>query len=130
MHNVVIAYVKKDGLMVPANESEAARLRLFNASLKEGAVVEVYLSETNDVDKTAGQLAKVHALIRELANFTGHTFNEMKDEIKKRAGLWKITGTRPEDRELKSFAECSKEELSAAIENCIELGNLLGYHVY
>lgn len=130
MHNTIVKFIKKDGQLVPASESDAGKLKLFTMSLKEGVDVEVYLSMTNNVDKTAGQLAKVHALIRELAAFTGHTFEEMKDEIKRKAGLFVITGTRSSDKQLKSFGECSKEEISAAIESCIEVGHMLGCNLY
>lgn len=130
MHNIIVHYVKKDGKLVPASDAEAAKLKLFTMSLKEDSNIEVYLQMTNNVDKTAGQLAKVHALIRELAAYTGHTFEEMKDEIKRKAGLFVITGTRSSDKQLKSFGECSKEEISAAIESCIEVGHILGCNLY
>jgi hypothetical protein len=130
MHNTIVNYIKKDGQLVPASENDAAKLKLFSMSLKEGDNIEVYLSMTNNVDKTAGQLAKVHALIRELAAYTGHTFDEMKDEIKRKAGLYIITGTRSSDKQLKSFGDCSKEELSSAIESCIEIGHMLGCNLY
>jgi len=130
MHNTIVKFTKKDGQLVPASEAEAGKLKLFAMSLKEGTDLEVYMSMTNDVDKTAGQLAKVHALIRELAAFTGHTFEEMKDVIKDKAGLYIITGTSSSDKQLKSFGDCSKEELSAAIETCIQVGNIFGCNLY
>jgi hypothetical protein len=40
-----------------------------------------------------------------------------------------ITGTSEEHTELKSFAECSKEEISSAIEICVQLGHLVGYYI-
>ena len=130
MHNTIVKFTKKDGQLVPASEAEAGKLKLFAMSLKEGTDLEVYMSMTNDVDKTAGQLAKVHALIRELAAFTGHTFDEIKLVIKEKAGLYVITGTSSSDKQLKSFGDCSKEELSAAIETCIEVGHMFGCNLY
>lgn len=130
MHNTIVKFTKKDGQLVPASEADAGKLKLFAMSLKEGTDLEVYMSMTNDVDKTAGQLAKVHALIRELAAFTGHTFEEMKDVIKDKAGLYIITGTSSSDKQLKSFGDCSKEELSVAIETCIQVGNIFGCNLY
>jgi hypothetical protein len=130
MHNITIQYVKKEGKLVPASEADAAKLKLYTMSLKEDVSVEVYLQMSNNVDKTAGQLAKVHALIRELAAATGHSFDEIKDEVKRKAGLYVITGTRPSDKELKSFGDCSKEEISAAIESCIEIGHVIGCNLY
>ena len=55
--------------------------------LAEGEIVEVYITKiVNEDDKTSGQLAKVHACIRELARETGHTFEEMKETVKEKAG--------------------------------------------
>lgn len=130
MHNITIQYVKKEGKLVPASEADAAKLKLYTMSLKEDVNVEVYLQISNNVDKTAGQLAKVHALIRELAASTGHSFDEIKEEIKKKAGLYVITGTRSSDKQLKSFGDCSKDEISAAIQSCIEIGHMLGCNLY
>lgn len=130
MHNTIVKFTKKDGQLVPASEADAGKLKLFAMSLKEGTELEVYMSMTNNVDKTAGQLAKVHALIRELANYTGHTFDEIKFVIKDKAGLYNITGTSSSDKQLKSFGDCSKEELSTAIETCIEVGHMFGCNLY
>ena len=67
-------------------------------------------------DHSKAQLAKVHACIRELAKETGYSFNEMKDVVKKHAGLC-------EDKDCyKSFADCSKDEITLAIQSCIEIG--------
>lgn len=131
MHNTTILLTRKDGILVPATEVEAGKLKLFAKSLKEGDMVEAYLSHVaNTSDKTLGQLAKVHALIRELASFTGHTFDEIKDQIKEIAGLYLITGTAVGAKSYKSFAECNKEELSLAIQTCIDIGHELGCHLY
>ena len=53
-----------------------------------------------------------------------------KDVIKEKAGLYVITGTSSSDKQLKSFGDCSKEELSAAIETCIEVGHMFGCNLY
>lgn len=127
MQNATVTYIKKDGLLVPASETDASKLKLFNMSLKEGSTVDVYLSLSIPGNKTLGQLAKIHAMMRELANLTGHSFEEIKNEIKRKTGLYVIIGTRSEDKEYKSFSKCSKDELSKAIESCIEIGQLLGH---
>lgn len=128
MHNATVTYIKKHGQLVPASEREAGKLKLFNMSLKEGETVDMYLSVTADNDKSLGQLAKVHALMRELANFSGHTIDEIKDQVKRKTGLYKITETGK--KEFKSLADCSKDELSNAIETCIAIGHLLGCNLY
>lgn len=130
MHNATVSFIRKDGQLVPASEREAGKLKMFNMSIREGEMVDVYLSVATPNDKTLGQLAKVHAMVRELAEYTGHSFDEIKEEVKRKAGLYVITGTRSEDKEFKSFADCSKDELSKAIETCIEIGHLLGYDIY
>lgn len=127
MHNTTVTYIKKDGVLVPENTHEAGKLKLFNASVKEGEKVEMYLSLSTPSDKTIGQLAKVHAAIRELASFTGHNFDEIKEMVKKKSGLFVVTDPTSKKVEYKSFADCSKDELSKAIESCIEIGSLLGY---
>ena len=128
MHNATVTYIKKDGQLVPASEREAGKLKLFNMALKEGETVEMDLSVTSDNDKSLGQLAKVHALMRELANASGHTIDEIKDQVKIKAGLYKITETGK--KEFKSFTNCSKEDLSNAIETCISIGHLIGCNLY
>jgi hypothetical protein len=129
MHNTTVHYIKKGDQLVPASEKDAGALKLFNMAIKDGDTVEVYLTKTDGKQKTVGQLAKIHKMIRDLANFTGDNFEDMKDEVKRRAGLYVITGPKEENTELKSFADCSKDELSAAIEICVQLGHLVGYYM-
>lgn len=128
MQNATVHYIKKDGQLVLASDRDAGALKLFNMSLKEGDTIEVYLTKTDGNKKTLGQLAKIHKMIRDLANFTGNDFDDLKDEVKRRAGLYVITGTDKKGTELKSFAECSKEEISSAIEICVQLGHLVGFY--
>lgn len=129
MHNTTVKYIMKNGQLAPASDQDAGRLKLFNMAITEGETIEVYLTKTDSNDKTIGQLAKVHALIRELSSFTGYDFDELKDEVKRKAGLYVIKGTEEHQTELKSFAECSKDELSLAIEMCVQIGHFVGYYV-
>jgi hypothetical protein len=130
MHSTTLTFIKKDGQLVPASEKELGKLKQFNLSIKEGETVDLYLSLSTPHNKTLPQLARIHAMIRELASFTGHSFEEIKSEVKRKAGLYVHTGTGSEDKEFKSFAKCSKNELSAAIETCMQIGHLLGHDVY
>lgn len=129
MHSTTLTFVKKDGQLVPASERELGKLKQFNMAIKEGKTVDVFLSISTPNDKTLPQLARIHTMIRELAGFTGHSFEEIKEEIKRKTGLYVITGTRSENKEFKSFADCSKDELSRAIDTCIQIGYLLGYDI-
>lgn len=129
MQNATVNYIKKDGQLVPASERDAGALKLFNMAVKDGDIIEVYLTKTDGEQKTTGQLAKIHAMIREIAGFTGNDFDDIKDEVKRKAGLYVVKGTAEHQTELKSFAQCSKEELSTAIEMCVQLGHLVGYYL-
>lgn len=124
MQNITVRFDKRSGTLKPLTHNDATLYFQFKKELAEGEIVELYITKiTNEDDKTSGQLAKVHACIRELARETGHTFEEMKDIVKEKAGLYD-----PASKEYKSFANCDKKELSDAIQNCIELGNIIGYY--
>jgi hypothetical protein len=95
----------------------------FLKKLQEGDKIEAYLAKSEGTDGTLAQLAKVHACIKELARFTGNRFQEIKNVIKYKAGLIDVhTG------DLRSFGDCSKGELSDAIQTCIDIGNEIGYY--
>jgi ubiquitin len=124
MQNITVRFDKRGGILKPLTAKDAALYYEFKKELAEGEIVELYITKiTNEDDKTSGQLAKVHACIRELARETGHTFEEMKEIVKEKAGLYD-----PASKEYKSFSDCDKKELSDAIQNCIELGNIIGYY--
>jgi uncharacterized protein YvpB len=111
--------------LVPASKMDETKLELYKKTLEPGAKIEVFLSQISD-DKSLAQLAKVHAMIREIANFTGHSFEEIKNEVKERSGLVLVYGTT--HHEYKSFSNCSKDELSMAIQTCMEIGAGVGYY--
>jgi len=124
MQNITVKFGKHSGELKPLTIEDAALYSEFRKLLGEGEIVELYISRIiNEDEKTSGQLAKVHASIRELARFTGHTFEEMKHTVKEKAGL-----IDPISKEYKSFADCDKKELSDAIQMCIEIGNIVGYY--
>ena len=103
-------FIKKDGKLVYDSPQDKLAYEIFLDKIPEEQKVEMYLDLASG-DKSAAQLAKVHACIRELAKEAGNTFEEMKKIIKTEAGLGN-----------KSFADCSKNELMLAIEACIDLG--------
>jgi hypothetical protein len=126
MHNTTIkVIINASGEIKPFSPEDVSKLKLFHMSLKPGTVLESYLQVASNSDKTNGQLAKAHALIKEIASSTGHTTNEIKVLIKDRAGLFDEASS-----DFKSFADCSKQEMSSVIEHCIALGNELGIHLY
>lgn len=124
MQNITVRFGKHSGKLKLLTSNDAAKYFQFEKDLAEGEIVEVYITKIEDEnDKTSGQLAKVHACIRELARETGHTFEEMKETVKEKAGL-----IDPASKEYKSFSDCNKKELSDAIQMCIEIGNIVGYY--
>lgn len=124
MQNITVRFGKHSGKLRLLTTDDAAKYFQFEKDLAEGEIVEVYITKIeNEDDKTSGQLAKVHACIRELARETGHTFEEMKETVKEKAGL-----IDPASKKYKSFADCDKKELSDAIQMCVEIGNIIGYY--
>ena len=87
--------------------------------LPEGTKVEIFVSVSGE-DGTNAQLAKIHAMIRELANNIGHTFQELKLEAKRKTGLCFV---RDKQEYCKSFKDCSKQELNLVIQSLIEMGD-------
>lgn len=102
--------------------------QFFN-KLEENQLVEMYIDPQDD-DANLGQLARVHAMIREIAHYTGDTFEEMKLKVKRKSGLC-IETTIDGEKFLycKSFADCSKEEISLAIESVREIAAFLNYSI-
>lgn len=118
--------VKKNGKLTYSGAKDKLAYQIFVDKLAEGQVVEMYI-DLASADHTGAQLAKVHACIRELAKESGYTFNEMKNIVKEQTGLC----SRLEDGSTfcKSFADCSKDELTLAIETCIEIGRDLNINL-
>jgi hypothetical protein len=60
-----------------------------------------------------------------LAQEAGYTFEEMKLLVKQRSGLCVVFTEGDTTQEIcKSFGECTKDELSMAIQACIEIGEI------
>ena len=129
MHNTTIKVIISGTEILPASPEDAGKLKLFNMGVKKGQELEAYITVLENDEKTAGQLAKAHALIPEIANSTGHSIEEIKLIVKEKAGLY-IPATSSSSATFKSFADCSKQEMSKAIEVCIALGHDLGIYLY
>jgi len=110
--------VKKGTKMSFSNKKDALLYQMFIDSLKDGEMIEMLVTVKGKKANNA-QISKVHACIRMLASELGYSFDEMKIIIKDKSGLW----TTDQDEVLyKSFADCSSDEISSAIETCNELG--------
>ena len=131
MYTIIDYLVDKDGVMNPSSPKEEQKFYRMLHALKPGNRVSAMYEVIKD-DHSLVQLAKVHALIRELAHCTGNEFEDVKLEIKRKAGLTvksKDSEGKPIEM-VKSFADCSKDQLSMAIQACIELGTEFGCILY
>jgi DNA-directed RNA polymerase alpha subunit len=117
-----VLYQKQGDKLVPVADIDIIRENTFINSLKEGEKVEITYETIVD-NGSYSQLSKLHASIRQLALDTGNDFDTLKLEVKRRAGLY--VGD-----EFKSFAKCSKEELSEAIRCTIQIGDLCGCNLH
>lgn len=127
MYTIIEYVVDEKGVMSPSTPKEEQKFYRMLHSLKPGNKVSAMYEIVKD-DHSLVQLAKVHALIRELAHCTGNEFEDVKLEVKRKAGLTiKTKDSEGKHIELvKSFADCSKEQLSMAIQACIDLGTEFG----
>jgi hypothetical protein len=107
----------RNGKLVYINEAIQKKYEHFLQNLKEGQIVFEFL-ETPSSDGTNLQLAKIHVFIRKIANQTGASFTDIKNEVKKRSGLNYTDLT-------KSFGDCSSEELGLVLETIRELCGVL-----
>ena len=112
----IILKIEGDTL-VPVNNKGVSLLKQLKKAVGNNALIIGYLDEA-DSESHSGYLAKVHKSIRVLSFHTGFTFEEMKSIIKKRSGLYM---TSKSGIEYKSFAYCTKEELTLAIQACVDL---------
>lgn len=117
----------KDKLVICGADSA---YKMFIAELEEGQKVEIFM-EANEDDGTIPQLAKVHVCIRELAKELGYTFEDMKIEVKMKAGLCVKKEIGGEIFMIcKSFGDCSKDELGLAVEAIKQIGEIVGINFH
>tara|TARA_R110000751_G_scaffold1991_3_gene7700 strand:+ start:2359 stop:2745 length:387 start_codon:yes stop_codon:yes gene_type:complete len=114
--------IKKDGKLVHTIKAREGIYNKFVDSLPEGAKVEMFTSVSGPKGSNA-QIAKVYVMLRELANETGYSLEEMKLIIKRKSGL---CFNKDGQEYCKSFGECDKDELNSVIQNIIEIGDGLG----
>jgi hypothetical protein len=115
-------YKKERGLLKPVTLAGAKQYERFVSDIPDGSIIEFFYELQHD-DGTLPQLAKLHVMIKQLATHIGETAENMKLLIKDRAGLCIAREVSGKEYFLaKSFGECSKEELSLAIQAAIEIG--------
>lgn len=117
---ITILFEMRDGELIPKSELGKNSLASYLKNVEEGALIQVTYEEQS-TDGTYAQISKLQACTRELSKHLGYTHEEIKDIIKHKADLYTPEG------ELKSFAQCSKEELSLAIEAVLDLGEQVDF---
>lgn len=122
-------YKKERGLLKPVTLAAAKQYERFVSDIPEGSVVEFFYELQHD-DGTLPQLAKIHAMIKQLSTHVGETVENMKLLIKDRAGLCIAREVAGKEYFLaKSFGDCSREELSLAIQAIIEIGEEVNFPI-
>jgi hypothetical protein len=113
-----LVLVKRNGKLTPKNKLHEEQYKLFTSNIPEGKEVTA-LFELVDDTNTKAQLAKVHVMIKEIAEQQGQSAAETKLEVKDQCNL-----TYYEDgvKKYKSFGKASKEDLSYVIEVLYQLG--------
>jgi hypothetical protein len=112
----------KNGALEFPMKAIANKYQKFLSDLPEGSKLEVFIGVSGDKGSNP-QLARLHAMIREIAQEIGYTFEEAKLAVKRKAGL---CFTKNKEEYCKSFGQCDKDELNLAIQACIEIGDFSG----
>lgn len=115
-----ILYELKEGKLVFKREIDKLKFDLYVKNLKDGDIIEV-THEEQSPEGSLAQLAKVHACIGELSKFLGYDKDELKELVKHKANLYTTDG------DYKSFRNCTKEELSQAIEAVLTIGQAVDF---
>ena len=120
-------YIKKNGRLEFASLSASKQYEVFVSHIPEGQIVECFYEQQHD-DGTLPQLAKIHVMIKQLATHIGETVENIKLLVKDKAGLCIAREVSGREYFLaKSFAECSRDELSLAIQAAIEIGDEVNF---
>jgi hypothetical protein len=115
-------FIKRNGRLEFPSLAISKQHEQFVSDIPDGTIVEFFFEVQHD-DGTLPQLAKLHAMIRELSLHVGEPFSDMKLLIKDKAGLCLSREVSGKEYFLaKSFGECSREELSLAIQAAIDIG--------
>lgn len=120
-----VKFKKKDGKLVLSTSLEKERYRIFLAQLPEDGEIDAVM-EFKSKTNTKAQLAKIHAMIKEIANEQGDTSSEVKKLVKRDCGMGYVENGK---EVFDSFADCSKQDLSNVIEVIIQMGRHLNLNL-
>lgn len=112
----------KSGKFEPSDGLMKHRFKTFIDSLTEDDEIEA-IFEANEPNNTKAQLAKIHVMIKEIADETGEDQKKTKQDIKDQCGLTHYIDGK---KVYKSFASQSREELSNVIEKLYLIGEFVG----
>jgi hypothetical protein len=110
------------GRMVGERVEDERGFNEFKSTIPEGHIVQMFMEISDPNEKSLSQLAKIHAMTRQLAIHNGETFAAMKIEVKQKAGMC-INNT------CKSFSDYTTDELNLAIKAAAEIGEFVGCYV-
>ena len=117
--NLFVKASIKDGELHFPIKATGTKFKKFLKQLPDNSKLEIFIGVSGDKGSNP-QLARLHAMIREIAQEIGYTFEEAKLNVKRSAGLCFV---RDKQEYCKSFADCDKNELNLAIQACIEIGD-------
>jgi|TARA_R110002074_G_scaffold47610_4_gene122028 hypothetical protein len=116
--NIYIKALIKDGELHFPIKAIETKYKKFLSQLPNDSKLEIFIGVSGNKGSNP-QLARLHAMIREIAQEIGYTFIEAKIEVKRAAGLCFVKN---KEEYCKSFADCDKDELNLAIQACVEIG--------
>jgi|TARA_R110001592_G_scaffold42905_2_gene139235 hypothetical protein len=117
----VLKFKKINGKLTPIDKLMHLRFKEYIQNLSDNDEVECILEGVNP-NNTKAQLAKIHVMIKEIADETGATVKHTKLHVKDECGL---TYYDDKEKKYKSFADQSRLELSKVIDRMYELGSFL-----
>jgi len=120
--NLFVNAVIKDGDLHFSIKAMGTKYKKFLEQFPDDTRLEIFIG-ANNYKGSIAQLARIHAMIREIANEIGYTFEEMKLIVKRQAGL---CITKDGTEYCKSFGKCDKMELNLVIQTLLEIGDLNG----
>ena len=101
--------IKREGKLEHTIKAKEKILNDIIKDLPEGIKIEVFANTMSEKGSNA-QLAKIHAMLKQLA----HDIGTLKDQIKEQSMV------------MKSFADCDVNELNGVIQTILKVGDLVG----
>ncbi len=123
--NIYIKASIKNGELHFPKKATGTRFKKWLSQLPDDSNLEIFVG-VGGAKGSNPQLARLHAMIREIAQEIGYTFMEAKMEVKRASGLCFV---RDKQEYCKSFGDCDKDELNLAIQSCIEIGDFSGMNL-